>query len=77
VNTHDYNALDVAEDWGWSSLALVDGETVGAVVSVLQCQRCKLVKVVAYKDDVHITVVRYYIDCQGTLVEPECRVRTQ
>jgi hypothetical protein len=72
LSSHDYNMLDVAEDWGWSSLALVGGETVGPAVTVLQCERCKLVKVVAYRDDAHVDVARYYVDGQGTLVEPEC-----
>lgn len=70
---HLYQNLQVAEDWDWQTVALVGGESTGPAVIVAQCQRCKLVRVTSYKDDVHQDVTRYYVDGLGTLVEPDCQ----
>lgn len=69
---HDYEVLTIASDWDWQALVLAGGETVGPAVVVSQCQRCKLVRAVAYKDDVHVHVTRYYPLATATLVEPDC-----
>ena len=70
--SHLYTNLQVAEDWDWSTVALVGGASVGPAIIVAQCQRCKLIKVSAYADVSYRNVSRYYVNCQATLVEPEC-----
>jgi hypothetical protein len=72
MSYHQYTSLLIAEDWDWTTLAFHGGELTGPSVIIEQCQRCKLVRVVSYKDDAHRDITRYYVDGLGTLVEPDC-----